>query len=963
MKNTLSFLFFTVVIFLWACKQPASSVTWPEITTEARPWSRWWWHGSSVSKEGITAEMEAYRNAGLGGLELTPIYGVIGDEDHFLNFLSPEWMDMLEYTLKEGARLGLGIDMANGTGWPFGGPWVGVDNACRYVAHQSYSLSGGEGLTALIRYDQEPVVRAVSNPVVQSVRKAELPPGERSVSVHDLVRPVEANADLQALALDQVRFNEPLPLVTLMAYSDRGEILDLTGKVTAGGRLDWTAPEGNWTLDALFAGWHGKMVERAAPGGEGNVIDHFSATAIRHYLTRFDSAFAGRNLGYLRAFFNDSYEVDDAFGQANWTPDFLDEFVKRRGYDLRAYLPALCRPDTSEQSLRVLSDFRETFSDLILDTFTREWGKWAHSKGKFIRNQSHGAPANILDLYAASDIPETEGTETLRIKFASSAAHVTGKRLVSAEAATWLNEHFRSDLADIKQNLDNYFTGGVNHIFYHGTCYSPPEESWPGRLFYAAIHANPRNTLWHDWPALNQYISRVQSFLQAGRPDNDVLLYFPMYDRFATPGRELLEHFDGYGPSLEGTPLEKIALFLHETGYPFDFVSDRQIGQISVDGSSLVTGGARYQTLLVPPCRFMPLKTIEKLEELARAGATILFHDQLPDDVPGLSDLENRQKVLKALIERHQFISQDGIDRALSGKGSWIKGSDLAKLLAVAGVKPEKMTGLGLEFTRRSLDQETVYFITNWSGSVVDQWVPLGKAVNQIILFQPWTGKSGIARIRVNGEGTAEIYLQLERGEGVILQTLSHRTDRPEWSYYETNSSPQVFTGTWAIQFTQGGPLLPDPVTIDSLRSWSGMNGEGYRAFSGTAVYTISFDRPLDASDAYLLDLGKIHESARVRLNGADLGVLIGPVFRTVVAGDLLQENNTLEVEVTNLMANRIANLDRNGVLWKKFYNINFPSRLRENRGADGLFDASEWEPLPSGLLGPVTITSLSRWH
>src|SRR5690606_13708461 len=142
--------------------------------------------------------------------------------------------------------------------------------------------------------------------------------------------------------------------------------------------------------------------------------------------------------------------------------------------------------------------------------------------------------------------------------------------------------------------------------------------------------------------------------------------------------------------------------------------------------------------------------------------------------------------------------------------------------------------------------------------------------------------------------------------------------------------------------------LLPDPVTIDSLHSWTGLDGEGYRIFSGTALYTVAFDRRLDASDAYLLDLGKVHESARVRLNGADLGVLIGPVFRTVVAGNILQDSNTLEIEVTNLMANRIADLDRNGVLWKKFYNINFPSRLPENRRADGLFDASQWEPLPS---------------
>ena len=128
-----------------------------------------------------------------------------------------------------------------------------------------------------------------------------------------------------------------------------------------------------WKLIAIFQGWHGKMVERAAPGGEGNVIDHFSEQAIHHYLSRFDTAFAGRNIGTLRAFFNDSYEVDDARGQANWTPRFFEEFIKRRGYDLREHLPALFGEDTDDKNIRVLSDFRETFSDLILETFTSHW--------------------------------------------------------------------------------------------------------------------------------------------------------------------------------------------------------------------------------------------------------------------------------------------------------------------------------------------------------------------------------------------------------------------------------------------------------------------------------------------------------------------------------------------------------------------------------------------------------------
>src|SRR5690606_10392751 len=147
----------------------------------------------------------------------------------------------------------------------------------------------------------------------------------------------------------------------------------------------------------------------------------------------------------------DSYEVDDAQGEANWTPGFFQAFQERRGYDLKHYLHVLFGPDTTEQKKRVLSDYRETIADLLLANYTETWREWAASNGALIRNQAHGSPANILDLYAATDIPEIEGTDLLRIKFASSAAHVTGKPLVSSESATWLNEHFQSTLGDVKK--------------------------------------------------------------------------------------------------------------------------------------------------------------------------------------------------------------------------------------------------------------------------------------------------------------------------------------------------------------------------------------------------------------------------------------------------------------------------------------------------------------------------------
>ncbi len=242
-----------------------------------------------------------------------------------------------------------------------------------------------------------------------------------------------------------------------------GKIIDLTRRVAGDGGLDWVAPPGTWTIYGVFLGWHGKLVERAAPGGEGNVIDHFSRDALRTYLGRFDAAFTGRSLDGLRAFFNDSYEVDDADGQANGTLMLFDEFERRRGYDLRQHLPALFGSDTSDTGARIAADYRLTVADLLHDNFTEPWRAWARRRGAIVRNQAHGSPGNLLDLYAASDIPETEGTEIPRFKWASSAAHVAGRRLISAEAATWLGEHFRSTLADVREAIDRFFVAGVNH--------------------------------------------------------------------------------------------------------------------------------------------------------------------------------------------------------------------------------------------------------------------------------------------------------------------------------------------------------------------------------------------------------------------------------------------------------------------------------------------------------------------
>lgn len=921
-------------------------LNWPPVTTQTKPWTRWWWHGSAVNKRDLTAEMEKYQKAGLGGLEITPIYGVKGAEGRFIDFLSPAWMEMLEHTLKEADRLGMGVDMATGTGWPFGGPWVGAEDTSKNFAYQIHTLKAGRRLEAPIIYNQKPLARAVG----------------RRVNIAELKNPVSANPNLQELALDQVRFETRLPLAALVAYSGRGETLDLTGKVGAEGKLDWVAPAGEWTLYAIFQGWHGKMVERAGPGGEGAVIDHFSATALKNYLGKFDRAFAGRDVKPLRAFFNDSYEVDDADGESNWTPKLFAEFQRRRGYDLRKHLPALLGKDSPEKSARVLCDFRETISDLLLDEFTAPWRRWAAGKGKIVRNQAHGAPANILDLYAASDIPETEGQEILRMKFAASAAHVTGKPLVSAEAATWLNEHTLATLGDVKQAADNFFLGGVNHICYHGTPFSPESEPWPGWLFYAAVHFGPTNSSWNDFEALNRYVARCQSFLQAGKPDNDVLLYYPIHDNWSQAPRTARGMLPHYGGGIESALGQADGQTLQDAGYSYDLISDRQLRSVAFAGGGLQTGGASYKAIILPETRFIPHDTFERLVALAREGATIIAGASLPSDVPGWGDLDRRGASLKALIWRLRFDKTDGAGAQVAkiGKGRFFLGNDLKRLLALAGIKPEPMVSQGLRFVRRKDGSSQYYFVVNQGDRAVDGWVALRETAQSVAVFDPMREEKGIAATRRSDAGDTEVYLQLAPGESCVLKTSDAPAKGESFAYFKTAGEAQTLSGKWSLRFVAGGPELPAAIEIDKLGSWTDLNGEAVKRFSGAAVYTISFAGP--GRGEWTLDLGRVAESARVKLNGNELGALINAPYRIRIPKELLKEQNTLEVAVSNLMTNRIIDLDRRGVNWKNFYNTNMPARRRENAGPDGLFTAAQWTPRESGMIGPVALIPVERF-
>jgi hypothetical protein len=269
-------------------------------------------------------------------------------------------------------------------------------------------------------------------------------------------------------------------------------------------------------------------------------------------------------------------------------------------------------------------------------------------------------------------------------------------------------------------------------------------------------------------------------------------------------------------------------------------------------------------------------------------------------------------------------------------------------------VKREEMTDLGLEFTRRSFeDGRILYMIRNNGTSDFKGYVSFTAIGNSVLIHDPMTGEIGKANVRDN-----EVLLHLNIGETAMLTVGQDDNDAPLASY-ETTGEPVALNVNWNITFTSGGPVLPPQVVTDTLGSWTYYNGEAYGEFSGTAVYKATFSLP-ERDNGWVLDLGDVRESARVILNGKEIGRLITPPFRVKIEPSMAQQENALEIQVTNLMANRIISLDKKGVKWKKFYNINFPARKEENR-KDGLFDASEWTYRPSGLLGPVQLLPIEN--
>ncbi len=924
------------------------ALEWASFTSDMRPWTRWWWLGSAVTEQGLARHLQDFADAGFGGVEVQPIYEAQEREEAIRSYLSTDWLEALDATTRHAHDHGLQVDLTLGSGWNFGGPWIAPEHSAGQALVERWDLAGGERLEVDVRTTQPPHPDLVDEE--QLAKPKFLPP------MPELPEP---------------------PLAALVAReAGSGETIDLTDRVGADRTLDWTAPAGNWELTGVFSGLVLKRVERAGPGGKGLMADVFQPSGINDHLERFGDAIGDGPRG-IRALFHDSYEN----GRTDWTYNVLTEFRRLRGYNLVPHLPEIFTDaGTSDVRSRVLSDVRETFSDLFLEKFATAWTDWSVQRGWSTRNQAHGSPAHLLDVYGAASIPETEYTggeiipipglregagpsakpPTLAMRFASSPAHVQGQLLVAAETVTWRDEHYHVSLSQAKPAVDVLFAAGINHIVFHGTTYSPEDKPWPGYSFYAATELKSTNTIWRDLPELTGYITRCQSVLQAGSHGNDVLVYWPQHDLWERPdggldSAEDMELTPDYGwrgewiyghPSGAGSLVEGI----EARGWQFDWVSDRQLEVFTGSGDGVSNGHSRYAVVLVPGARLLPLNTVEKLHELASAGATVIFVGGLPNDVPGLADLNARRDRLGQLLAAMTSESDDGASGAYPVGSGWVvvveSGTIPDQALAKAGAVREPLADSGLRVLRRQHNDGQHYFLTNLTAEPVQGWWALGHDAASVAALDPLRDAHGIIATR-HRQDVLQVQVRLEPGESLILRTFEQdQLQGPTFGTLTPTGRERPLRGRWNLDFLDGGPTLPASRRLTGLVSWTEL-GEPEAAFAGTARYTLEFRVSGTSGRDWVLDLGDVRESCRVRLNEEDLPVAWSIPFRILVGDALRDGTNVLEVEVTNLAANRYRHLARTDQLDQ---NVFMSWRTAPPK---------EWDPMPSGLLGPVRLVQV----
>jgi hypothetical protein len=728
---------------------------------------------------------------------------------------------------------------------------------------------------------------------------------------------------------------------------DKSEVVDLSAKLDADGTLHWDAPAGDWTILRFGYALTGAKNRPATAAGSGYEVDKLSANAVRNYFHGYMDPIREKlgadAAGTLQYMMMDSWEA----GMQNWTPAMISEFKTRRGYDPTLFMPVLAGRivGSAETSDRFLWDFRRTLADMFAAEFYGTMDQELQKVGMKAYAEASGValeiPEDTLLNKSRVEIPmaefwvhalHPESMYYVDVRGAASAAHTYGKPIVAAESFT--GGGYESPYT-LKKVADYWFAQGVNRLVFH-TSAQQPLDTKPGNTM-VGTHIN-RNITWAEQAKpFMDYIARVSYLLQQGRPVADVAYLLPEGAPSTMPF---------WGSGLRPNPPE---------GFDYDYINTDLLMHHAhaTDGRIMLDSGAQYRLLVLPPTRLMTLAVAQKLHELVEAGAAIA--GLRPMRSPSLVDAEHADEQVGTLAN-DLWGDVDGVTKNEHhfGKGVVYDGLTMDDVVRRLHVEPDFASSGALDATpvwaHRSDANEDIYYVANQADSAVNLNLRLRADGKSTEIWRPLTGERSLADAMF-AKSTATLSLPLAERETVFV--VISKTQSPlKLPVASTEKRLATFTGPWAVSFL--GPGALQSTALQSGHSWTESNDPALKYFSGTATYSRNFAVPsnwLHAGAHLVLDLGRVGDIAEVHINGVSAGDVWAPPYCLDVTSMLKPGTNRLEISVTNEFTNRIIG----------------DKLLPEDKRVLGkaadirIMFGGPKEPLPSGLLGGVTLKAVRQ--
>ena len=953
----------------------------------AKPWVYWINMDGHFTKEGITADLESMKAAGIGGMIHMDVD--VGVPRGNVPFMSQTWQENFRHAVLECERLGLELTTITGPGWTgTGGPWVKAEQSMQHLVPISVNTQGPATFNQILPKPQ-PRVSSYHKTQTPQMRSA-LADFYEDVAVYAFPRraPLIKDIDEKALfirnpytSMPGVRTHFPSsasnPAEEGSQVINPKDVIDLTDRLQADGRLEWEVPAGEWTILRMGCRSTGANTRPAPAAGLGFESDKFDKKPLEsHFRAYFDpllERIGPRTKDRVTGFTGldaDSWEMS----AQNWTPGFRKMFKKLRGYDPWPYFPVYsgCIVGSREISERFLWDVRLTCQELLLENHIAHMKKLCHARGLKLAIEPYDmTPVNDLDMGSYADIPMGEFwynhfNSAWSCIEAASIGHIMGKPIVAAEAFTAVRPDWTEKPWSLKNQGDWAFATGINRFVIVSFAHQPWLDRVPGMMFSNyGLHWERTQTFWPMVGSYHQYLARCSSLLQQGTAVSDILCLTPegAPHVFRAPD-SALNDARGWLPD--------------KKGYSFDACSPRILLDRAKVKDGLITfeNGTSYRMLVLPRFATMTPELLERLITLVKAGA--ILYGAPPAASPSLNNYPDCDARVKALAEK-LWTAMPAAERRL-GKGRMILDA-ATQLSKESGLYPDYdatvaiLKGMGLpedfasdgplRYCHRRTEKEEIYFIANTTDKSVNAsctfrvtegapqvWDPVTAEIRALSAF---TRNDKTTAVPLRFEAHQSFFVVFEKGKkdlGLGTRDLG-KNNFPEQKLV------QELTGQWEVQFDPkwGGPSFAEAtagrptnsVVFNELTDWAAHPDPRIKYYSGLATYRKTFDFPQVSSfkspvSNLFLDLGVVHEMARVKVNGHDLGVVWCAPWRVDISKAIRAGSNDLEIEVVNLWPNRLigdaAKPEAERLTWtiiKTPYTAKSPL-------------------LPSGLRGPVRL-------